>query len=220
VAAQHVHENGDNHITICVRNYARRQSQGDFAYIVGLKENAHSPVVYIGGGEGHIQYDTKMIFNSPEKVKGDGGCMHDFGSYRAGYVTITVPNVTEKKEMFVGATLVYKDPKSGWYMQLTPDYNSDSKNGVVTLYPSSEVVSVKNIYNNDDAGVHMRVSRQGSNLLVTGAEPRQQVRLYQANGAIMGRQQADENGRVTFTAPGVSGVGLISTDKETVKFAY
>ena len=220
VAAQHVHENGDNHITICVRNYARRQSGSDFAYIVGLKENAHSPVVYIGGGEGHIQYDTKMIFNTPEEVKGDGGCMHDFGSYRAGYVTITVPNVTEKKEMFVGATLVYKDPKSGWYMQLTPDYNSDSKNGVVTLYPSSEVVSVKNIYNNDDAGNHMRVSRQGSNLLVTGAEPRQQVRLYQANGAIMGRQQADESGRVTFTAPGVSGVGLISTDKETVKFAY
>lgn len=220
VAAQHVNENGDNDITICVRNYARRQSGSDFAYIVGLKENAHSPVVYIGGGEGHIKYDTKMIFNKPEDVKGDGGCMNDFGSYRAGYVTITVPNVTEKKEMYVGATLVYKDPKSGWYMQLTPDLKSASKNGTVTLYPSAEVVSVKNIYNNDDAGVHMRVSRQGSNLLVTGAEPRQQVRLYQANGAIMGRQQADENGRVTFTAPGVSGVGLISTDKETVKFAY
>jgi hypothetical protein len=203
-----------------VRNYARRQSGSDFAYIVGLKENAHSPVVYIGGGEGHIKYDTKMIFNKPEDVKGDGGCMNDCGSYRAGYVTITVPNVTEKKEMYVGATLVYKDPKSGWYMQLTPDLKSASKNGTVTLYPSSEVVSVKNIYNNDDAGVHMRVSRQGSNLLVTGAEPRQQVRFYQANGAIMGRQQADENGRVTFTAPGVSGVGLISTDKETVKFAY
>jgi hypothetical protein len=122
--------------------------------------------------------------------------------------------------MYVGATLVYKDPKSGWYMQLTPDLKSASKNGTVTLYPSSEVVSVKNIYNNDDVGVHMRVSRHGSHLVVTGAEPRQQVRLYQANGAIMGRQQADENGRVTFTAPGVSGVGLISTDKETVKFAY
>ena len=220
VAAQRVDKNGDNHITICVRNYARRMSRSDFAYIVGLKENAHSPVVYIGGGEDHIQYDTKMIFNTPEEVKGDGGCMHDFGSYRAGYVTITVPNVTEKKEMFVGATLVYKDPKSGWYMQLTPDYNSGSKNGVVTLYPSAEVVSVKNVYDNNDAGVHMRVSRQGSNLVVTGAEPRQQVRLYQANGAIMGRQQSDENGRVTFTAPGVSGVRLISTDKETVKFAY
>ena len=220
VVSQRVDKNGDNHITICVRNYARRQSRNDFAYIVGLKENAHSPVVAIGAGEGHIQYDTKMIFNTPEEVKGDGGCMSDCGSYRAGYVTITVPNVTEKKEMYVGATLVYKDPKSGWYMQLTPDNRSNCTNGAVTLYPSAEVVSVKNIHNNDDEGIHMRVSRRGSNLLVTGAEPRQQVRLYQISGTIIGRQQADENGRVTFTAPGVSGVGLVSSDKETVKFAY
>ena len=218
--AQRVDKNGDNHITICVRNYARRQSRSDFAYIVGLKESATSPVVYIGGGEGHIQYDTKMIFNNPEDVKGDGGCMRDFGSYHAGYVTITVPNVMEKKDMFVGATLVYKDPKSGWFMELTPDYNSDSKNGTVTLYPSSEAVSVKNVYNNDDEGAHMRISRQGSNLLVTGAEPRQQVRLYQANGTIIGRRQADGNGHVAFTAPAVSGVGLVSSDKETVKFTY
>ena len=220
VVAQRVDKNGDNHITICVRNYARRQSRSDFAYIVGLKENVNSSVVYIGGGEGHIQYDTKMIFNNPEDVKGDGGCMRDFGSYHAGYVTITVPNVMEKKDMFVGATLVYKDPKSGWFMELTPDYKSDSKNGTVTLYPSSEAVSVKNVYNNDDEGAHMRISRQGSNLLVTGAEPRQQVRLYQANGTIMGRRQADENGRVAFTAPAVSGVGLVSSDRETVKFTY
>ena len=146
--------------------------------------------------------------------------MHIYGSYHAGYVTITVPNVTEKKDMFVGATLVYKDPASGWYMDLTPDYNEDSQNGAVTLYPSAEVVSVKKVYNNDDKGAHMRVSRQGSNLLVTGAEPRQQVRLYQANGTIMSRGQADETGCVTFTAPGISGVALISSDKETVKFAY
>ena len=220
VVAQRVDENGDNHITICVRNHARRQSGRDFAYVVGLKEDVNSPVVYIGGGEGHIKYDTKMIFNSPEEVKADGGCMHNYGSYHAGYVTITVPNVTEKKDMFVGATLVYKDPASGWYMDLTPDYNEDSQNGAVTLYPSAEVVSVKKVYNNDDKGAHMRVSRQGSNLLVTGAEPRQQVRLYQANGTIMGRGQADETGCVTFTAPGISGVALISSDKETVKFAY
>ena len=220
VVAQRVDKNGDNHITICVRNYARRQSRSDFAYIVGLKENANSSVVYIGGGEGHIQYDTKMIFNSPEDVKGDGGLMRDFGSYHAGYVTIIVPNVTEKKDMFVGATLVYKDPKSGWFMELTPDYNSGSKNGTVTLYPSAEVVSVQKVFNNDDEGTHMRVSRQGSNLQVTGAEPRQQVRLYLANGTIMGRGQADENGRVTLPAPGTSGVALISSDKETVKFSY
>ncbi len=220
VVAQRVDKNGDNHITICVRNYARRQSKKDVAYIVGLKENAHSPVVAIGAGEGKIQYDTKMIFNTPEEVKADGGCMHDFGSYRAGYVTITVPNVTEKKEMYVGATLVYKDPKSGWYMELTPDTRSVCKNGMVTLFPSAEVVSVKKIHNNDDEGTHMRVNRQGGNLLVKGAKPRQQVRLYQANGTIIARQQANDNGQATFTAPVSGGIGLVSTDNETVKFFY
>jgi hypothetical protein len=220
VAAQHVHENGDNHITICVRNYARRKISDDFAYVVGLKENAHSPVVAIGAGEGQIQYKTKMIFNTPESVKADGGCMHDFGSYYAGYVTITVPNVTEKKEMYVGATLVYKDPKSGWYMQLTPDTRSFCKNGAVTLYPSAEAVSVKQVFNNDDEGTHIRVNRQGGNLLVKGAKPRQQVRLYQANGTIIARQQANDNGQATFSAPVSGGIGLVSTDNETVKFFY
>ena len=218
--AQRVDANGDNHITICVRNYARRQSRSDFAYIVGLKENVNSSVVYIGGGEGHIQYDTKMIFNRPEDVKGDGGLMRDFGSYHAGYVTITVPNVTEKKDMFVGATLVYKDPKSGWFMELTPDYNSGSKNGTVTLYPSSEVTAVGHVYENGDKDATLHVSRQGGSLVVTGAEPRQQVRLYQANGAIIARRVADASGRATFTVPFNGSVGLVSSGRETVKCSY
>ena len=220
VAAQRIDENGDNHITICVRNYARRQMSGDFAYVVGLKENSTSPFVAIGAGEGQIQYNTKMLFNNAADVKGDGSCMRDFGSYYAGYVTITVPNVTERKEMYVGATLVYKEPKNEWYMQLVPDTRSICKNGAVTLYPSAEVASVEHVYDNNDEGAHMRVSRQAGQLLVTGAEPRQQVRLYQTSGTIIARGQADENGRVIFTAPAMSGVGLVSSDKETVKFTY
>lgn len=220
VVAQRIDENGDNHITICLRNYARRQQSSDFAYVVGLKESANSSIVAIGAGEGNVEYQTKMVFNNPEDVKSGGGCMRNFGSYYAGYVTITVPNVTEKKNMYVGATVVLKDPQSGWYMQIVPDTRSICKNGAVTLYPSAEVVSVKNVYDNDDEGAHMRVSRQAGQLVVTGAEPGQQVRLYQASGVIMARGQADKNGRVTFTAPATSGVGLVSSDKETVKFAY
>ena len=220
VAAQRIDANGDNHITICVRNYARRQMSGDFAYVVGLKESSTSPFVAIGAGEGQVQYNTKMLFNNAADVKGDGSCMRDFGSYYAGYVTITVPHVTERKEMYVGATLVYKEPKNEWYMQLVPDTRSICKNGAVTLYPSAEVASVEHVYDNNDEGAHMRVSRQAGQLLVTGAEPRQQVRLYHTSGTIMARRQADENGRVIFTAPAMSGVGLVSSDKETVKFTY
>ena len=193
---------------------------GDFAYVVGLKESSTSIFVAIGAGEGQVQYNTKMLFNNAADVKGDGSCMRDFGSYYAGYVTITVPNVTERKEMYVGATLVYKEPKNEWYMQLVPDTRSICKNGAVTLYPSAEVASVEHVYDNNDEGAHMRVSRQAGQLLVTGAEPRQQVRLYQTSGTIIARGQADENGRVIFTAPAMSGVGLVSSDKETVKFTY
>jgi hypothetical protein len=82
------------------------------------------------------------------------------------------------------------------------------------------VVSVEHVYDNNDEGAHMRVSRQGGQLSVAGAEPRQQVRLYHISGAIIARGQADENGCVTFTAPAMSGVGLVSSDKETVKFTY
>ena len=183
-------------------------------YVVGLKENSTSPFVAIGAGEGQIQYNTKMLFNNAADVKGDGSCMRDFGSYYAGYVTITVPHVTERKEMYVGATLVYKEPKNEWYMKLVPDTRSICKNGAVTLYPSAEVASVEHVYDNNDEGAHMRVSRQAGQLVVTGAKAGQQVRLYQASGVIMARRQADENGRVAFTAPAMSGVGLVSSDHE------
>lgn len=221
VAGQRVDKNGDNHITICVRNYSRRSLSGEFAYVVGLKEHSYSSIVYIGAGEGHIKYDTKMLFNNVADVKGDGSYMHDCGSYYAGYVTITVPGITEKTEMYVGATLVYKEPKTGWYMRLVPDtYSGSNNSGIVTLYPSPEVVSVEKVLDNNDEGAHMRVSLQSGNLVVTGAEPRQQVRLYQANGAIIARQQADGSGKVTFTAPWGNGVGLVSSGNETVKFIY
>jgi hypothetical protein len=147
--------------------------------------------------------------------------MHDCGSYRVGYVTLNVPAVTEKKQMFVGATFVYKNPDTGHLVRLNPKTFAGSTNsGVVTLCPSSEVVSVNKVYNNNDEGAQMHVSQQGNSLVVTGAKPRQQVRLYQANGVVIARQQADDSGKAVFSKPSVTGVGLVSSDKETVKFTY
>ena len=56
--------------------------------------------------------------------------------------------------------------------------------------------------------------------MVTGAKPRHHVRLYQSNGVVIARQQADDSGQATFSLPYVGGVGLVSSDKETVKFTY
>jgi hypothetical protein len=222
VAAQHVDKNGDNHITICVRNYARRSLKGDFAVIVGLKDYPYSSIVYNTADDSHMRYETKTIYSlSATDVPKGSSRFYDFGSYCAGYVTLTVPAVTEKKELFVGATLVYKDPTSGHYVRVSPSvYSGSDNNGVATLYPSSEVVAIDKVYNNDDKAAQLHVSQQGNTLVVTGAKPSHHVRLYQANGVVIARQVADDSGQATFSLPYVGGIGLVSSDKETVKFTY
>lgn len=82
--------------------------------------------------------------------KGDG-YMYDCGSYRAGYVTLKVPGVTEKEKMYVGATLGYKVPLIDQYVGLRGGTFCGSDNsGVVTLSPSSQVVSVQHVFSNGD----------------------------------------------------------------------
>ena len=222
VSGQRVDENGDNHITICVRCHNRRTLANPFCLIVGLKEKSYSSLVYDNSGASHSKYPTKILYSRPlPAILGVDDYMRDYGSYYAGYVTITVPAVTEKEELYVGATLVLKDSESGQYMRLIPNtYSGSNNSGAVILYPSSVPTSVETVYNNDDEGSHMRVSREGSSLVVTGAKASQQVRLYQANGAILARRQADGSGKAIFNTPMGSGVGLVSTDDETVKFAY
>lgn len=220
VAAQSVDENGDNKITICVRNYARRQMKGDFAILVGLKDNMYNSIVYNGTTDNHNRYETKkLLFNNTEDLQPGDGYMYDYGSYSAGYVTLTVPGVTEKQEMYVGATLAHKLPLTNIYIRLAPKLYSGSNNsGVVTLYPSSKVTAAKKVFNNDDKQARLHVAQQANQLVVTGAKAGGQVRLYQANGAIIARQTADDSGKVTFRAPSFKGVALVSDGNETVKF--
>ena len=220
VAAQRVDENGDNHITICVRNYTRRRIPGKAAIAVGLKDTPSEPILFNGHKES--KYEIGNLFVNPEYKTDKVGCMNDYGSYRAGYVTLTVPAVTEKKELYVGAVMALQDPITGAFIPFnaTNSFFNNGGNGVVTLYPSTETVAIENVYDNDDTTGRLHVNRQGGSLVVTGAEAGEQVRLYQANGTILARQQADRNGSVTFTAPAVSGVGLVSSGKETVKFVY
>lgn len=220
VVAQRVDEEGNNLITICVRNHTRRKLDGDFAVIVGLKETPHSAIAYQGTGEN--AFETKMLFSNANDMREgkNDSYMYDYGSYRAGYVTLKVSNVTEKKKMLVGATLIYKEPNTGLYMRLMPLSAGANNSGAVTLYPSAETVAIEKVYNNDDAEARMHVSQQAGNLVVTGVKPHQQVRLYHASGAIVARCKADENGKATFHTPYGSGVGLVSSGKETVKFVY
>ena len=222
VAAQQVDENGDNKITICVRNYARRQPKGNFAILVGLKDNTYNSIVYYGETDKHNKYETKkLLFNNTGELQQGDGYMFDYGSYSAGYVTLTVPGVTEKQEMYVGATLAYKVPLTDIYMRVSPSLYSGSNNsGIVTLYPSPKVTAVEKVFNNDDKQARLHVTQQASQLVVTGAKAGEQVRLYQANGAIIAQQTADDSGKATFRIPSMNGVALVSDGNETVKFVY
>jgi len=220
VAAQRVDENGDNHITICVRNYTRRRIPGKAAIAVGLKETPSDPILFNNHEEN--KYEIGNLFVNPEYKTDAVGCMNDYGSYRAGYVTLTVPAVTEKKKLYVGAVMAIYDSFLDTFFPLnkTASLFNNGECGTVTLYPSAEVVSVEKVYNNGDKEARMHVSQQGGSLVVTGVKPHQQVRLYHASGAIVARQEADTSGKAIFRTPYGSGVYLVSSDKETVKFVY
>ena len=90
----------------------------------------------------------------------------------------------------------------------------------MTLYPSSEVTAVKHVFSNDDKASRMHVSRSGNHLVVSGVKAGEQVRLYQANGTVLARKTAGGDGKAVFPMMQLSGVGLISSGDETVKFAY
>lgn len=221
VVAQRVDKNGDNYITICVRNYSRRRLPKKFAIIVGLKDTSYGSIVYNTKGNDHIKYGTKTLLCNLEDDNMCDGYMYDCGSYRAGYVTIKVPGVTEKEKMYVGATLAYKVPLVDIYIGLRGGTFCGSDNsGVVTLYPSSEVVSVQHVFSNGDKASRMHVSRSGDNLVVSGVRTGENVRLYQANGTVLARKTAGEDGKAVFPMMQRRGVVLISSGNETVKFAY
>lgn len=221
VVAQKVDKNGDNYITICVRNYARRRLPKNFAIIVGLKDTSYGSIVYNTKGNDHIKYGTKILLCNLEDTNKGDGYMFDCGSYRAGYVTLKVPGVTEKEKMYVGATLAYKVPLIDVYVGLRGGTFCGSDNsGVVTLYPSSEVTAVKHVFSNTDKDSRMHVNRSGNQLVVSGVKAGEQVRLYQANGTVLARKTAGSDGRAFFPLMQLSGVGLISSGDETVKFAY
>ena len=221
VVAQRVDKNGDNYITVCVRNYARRRLPKNFAIIVGLKETSYGSIVYTTKGNDHIKYETKtLLCNLEDTNKGDG-YMHDCGSYRAGYVTLKVPGVTEKEKMYVGATLAGKVPGINKYAGLRGGTFCGSDNsGVVTLSPSSEATAVKHVFSNGDKASRMHVSRSGNNLVVSGVRTGENVRLYQADGTVLARKTAGDDGKAVFPVMQHSGIGLISSGDETVKFTY
>ena len=81
-------------------------------------------------------------------------------------------------------------------------------------------MSVNRVFSNGDKASRMHVSRSGNNLVVSGVKAGEYVRLYQANGTVLARKTAGDDGKAVFPVMQHSGVVLISSGNETVKFAY
>ena len=130
-----------------------------------------------------------------------------------------IPNVTEVKPLYLRAVVRTFDEKFNFIPITGGDQGHEY--AVVTLYPSNETTSVKNIYEEGDSQASLHVKVNGTQVDVDGAQPGEFVRLYFPNGMIMARQKASPDGKATFPMPRVKhGVYLLSNNNETVKFTY
>ncbi len=224
VASQQVDEDGNNTVTICVRNHARRRLNRKYCLAVGLKSNINDVKFYPSSDTSHPT--AHIVFSSEQpSIEGkrykDSYYMDDYGSYEASYVTITIPEVTKRTTLFAGATLYYIDANNQIASDPCTFGNKRQGNfGRLVLLPTSKPTGIERVYDNDDPDGRLHVTRQGTTLQVSGAQPYQTLFLYTATGVAMARQQAGADGKATFPAPYGSGVALLSDGSETVKFRY
>ena len=134
-------------------------------------------------------------------------------------IVVKIPHVTETKPLYLRAVVRAFDDKYNFIPITGGDKGQEF--AVVTVYPSNETTSVKNVYEEGDSQASLHIKVNGNQVDVDGAQPGEDVRLYYANGMIMARQKADTDGIATFNKPPVRrGLFLVSNDKETIKFNF
>jgi len=207
VAAQNVDADGNNIVTICLRNNSKRRIDRNFFLMAGLKDDPHDYAFHKVEYTNYNNIPWRVI-HSHDRIAIEGKrysssyYLDDYGSYEACYFTVKVPEVTERTELYASATLYYMDGTEIKYLTYA-DSKSLTDYGLVTLVPTSQTTGLEKVYENGTPDCRLHVDRKGSSLVVSGA-----------------RQQAGADGTATFRAPTGSGVVLISDGKETVKYRY
>lgn len=227
--SQTVDENGNNHFIVHLKNNSVRPMPDDYSIIIFVGDEKET----LPKSVKNTSWDkaTGMVFSqfSVLRVTPDNPFWKGCGQFypRNGYETadfdVEVPNVTETKTMFM--RVVVYNTADIWNTEefMLPLTGGDKGHeySIITVYPSNETTSVKNVYDEGDNNASLKVSVSGSQVEVTGANPGEDVRLYFANGMILARQKASAEGKAVFSMSRFrNGVYLLSNNNETVKFKF
>ena len=221
--SQRVDEEGNNFFVVRVKNKSPRKMPEAYIVVIQVGDEAESSRFTTETAKGFIfgwsEETPEIPYDSDPDFWQGIGVFQPRNGYESEDIIVKIPNVTEVKPLYLRAVVRTFDEKFNFIPITGGDQGHEY--AVVTLYPSNETTSVKNIYEEGDSQASLHVKVNGSQVDVDGAQPGEFVRLYFPNGMIMARQKASPDGKATFTMPRVKhGVYLLSNNNETVKFTY
>ncbi len=221
--SQTVDEEGNNRFVVRVTNKHSRQMSPNYLVVLQVGDEQESTRYTLDTAKGFIFGQSKYINRNTIKDynygQGNVGLFQPRNNYESEDVVITIPNVTETKSLYMRAVVrTYDDD---WNFIPITGGDKGQEFATITVYPSNETTSVKNVYEEGDSRASLRIRVIGSQVEVDGAQPGEDVRLYFSNGMILGRQRASADGKATFSMSRVKqGIYLLSNDNETVKFNF
>ena len=218
--SQTVDESGLNKFVVRVKNKFARRMPSPYIIFLQVGDESDSSVESDETTKGLIfsQENVPLLQSNLQFFKEMGvGAFCQQSAYESDDIIVTVPDVTETKSLYIRAVVKTLD-KNYNYVTI-PSSNNGRDYALVTVYPSNEITSVKNVYEEGDSQASLHIKVTGTQVEVSGAKPGEDVRLYFSNGMILARQKASPEGTATFTMPQVRrGTYLLSNKNETVKF--
>ena len=221
--SQTIDEDGTNRFVVRVKNTHKRQMPSSYVVVLQVGDEAESSRYTLETAKGFIFGRNDYVSTVPNDDDPDFwegvGFFQPRNDYEMEDIVVKIPHVTETKPLYLRAVVRAFDEKFNFIPITGGDKGQEF--AVVTVYPSNETTSVKNVYEEGDSQASLHVNVVGSQVEVSGAQPGEDVRLYLSNGMIMARQKASADGKAVFAMSRVKrGVFLLSNKNETVKFNF
>ncbi len=221
--AHSVDENGNNKFVVRVRNNSSRKMPKKYIVCIKVGEIANSMTIAEEETRGLVcsqTFEKALLPLLKHALHEQGiGFFHQRHRHEAEDIVITIPEVDKTQPLCMRAVVMTFNDE-GQFVPITNGLNKHDY-AMITVYPSNETSSIQNVYEDGDNNASLKISVFGNQVNVSGAKPGEDVRLYFANGLILGRQKASSEGKATFNMPGVThGIYLLSNKNETVKFQY
>ena len=221
--SQTIDEEGNNRFVVRVKNTHKRQMPSSYVVVLQVGDEAESTRYTLDTAKGFIFGRNDYVSTVPSDDDPDFwegvGFFQPRNDYEMEDIVVKIPHVTETKPLYLRAVVRAFDDKYNFIPITGGDKGQEF--AVVTVYPSNETTSVKNVYEEGDSQASLHIKVNGNQVDVDGAQPGEDVRLYYANGMIMARQKASAEGKATFNMPHVKrGIYLMSNKNETIKFNF